>query len=128
MADIIIVEDEELIGMNTEMFLGSLGHNVIAVVNNGADIIKLHELYQPDLILMDIVIRGNLDGIETTKIINDNYKTPVLYMTAHSDEATMEKVAETNHFGVLLKPFEMDAFQEAVESALSADNAGDRVA
>ena len=120
MADIIIVEDEELIGMNTEMFLGSLGHNVIAVVNNGADIIKLHELYQPDLILMDIVIRGDINGIETTRIINDRYNTPVLYMTAHSDKATMDKVAATKHFGVLLKPFEMEKFQEAVESALGA--------
>lgn len=119
MADILIVEDEGVVSMNAEMFLITEGHNVVDIVNNGQDVLKLLEMYKPDLILMDIVLHGDMSGTETTKIINERFSDiPVAYMTAHADAGTIRNIADTKHVGVLFKPFDMSQLQDIIERTL----------
>ena len=119
MADIVIVEDEAVVSMNAEMFLIAEGHTVSGIVNNGQDALKLLETCKPDLILMDIALHGNMSGIEITKIINEHFSDiPVAFMTAHSDSQTKAKMAETQHVGILFKPFDMLQLQKIIDKAL----------
>ena len=78
------------------------------------------EKLQPDLLLMDIALHGEMSGIEITKTINRTCQVPVVYMTAHTDSATMDKVSETRHFGILRKPFDVGQLEKHIQSVLSA--------
>jgi DNA-binding NtrC family response regulator len=118
MADILIVEDEGVVSMNAEMFLSTEGHNVLDIVNNGRDALKILETSKPNLILMDIILHGDISGTETTKLINEKFSDiPVAYMTAHTDAQTRERMAETKHIGILFKPFDISQLMELIEKA-----------
>ena len=121
MADILIVEDESIVGMNAELFLRSVGHNVLDVVQSGEDALKLLETVKPDLVIMDIVLSGKLSGTATTRIINEKYDLPVIYMTAHSDAATQRDMSSTVHCGVLLKPFDINQLKELIKDIVAGE-------
>ena len=121
MADILIVEDESIVGMNAEFFLKSVGHNVLDVVQSGENALKLLETVKPDLIIMDIALHGDMSGIATTRIINEKYDLPVVYMTSHSDTATQGEISKTGHFGVLLKPFDINQLKDLIEGIVAGE-------
>lgn len=102
---IILVEDELLIAKETARQLKKLGYEVIDIVSSGADAIKSVCSNQPDLILMDIAIKGSMNGIETAQQINAINNVPIVYLTAYADDATIEAAASTGSFGYLVKPF-----------------------
>ena len=118
MARILIVEDEGIIAENTGMFLKNMGHNVIAIVDNGESAIDIIDKGKPDLILMDIVLQGKLNGIDTTKIINERFGTPVIYVTAHYNKANLEEASKTKYCAYIHKPFNITEFKTAIEDAL----------
>lgn len=116
---ILVVEDEAIIAMLLQKVLEKMGYTVAGPVANGEDAIRIAESENPDLILMDIRIEGDIDGIETTLRIHKNSDIPVIYLTAHSDPDTVERAMQTNPCGFLLKPFKRDELAESIESAIS---------
>ena len=122
MADILIVEDESIVGMNAELFLRSIGHEVLGVVQSGRDALQLLETVRPDLVIMDIVLHGDLSGTETTRIINEKYDLPVIYMTAYSDAVSQKEISRTVHCGVLLKPFDINQLKDLIEGIVAGED------
>ena len=119
MARILIVEDEGILALNTEMQLTSMGHTVVGVADNAAEAIDLASQHRPEIILMDIVLKGRMDGIKATEVICGKYPGKIIYMTANNDLGTLEKARAVGYSGFLLKPFEKFQLQEVIQQALS---------
>lgn len=118
MMRILIVEDEIILAMNVQMELEQLGHEVVGIAKNSTKAITIIEKDKPDLILMDIVIQGEINGMELTSIVNQKYGIPVIYRTAHMDEATINKVNQTEHCGILTKPTQLNELSAAINKAI----------
>jgi CheY-like chemotaxis protein len=98
--NILIVEDEMVIALNLKMQLENLLYNVLDIMDSGEKTIKKLEDVKPDLILMDHTLKGELDGIQTTEIITQKYKIPILYITAQNDQSTLDKIKNSSAIGV----------------------------
>ncbi len=114
---ILVVEDESIVAMDIKHRLESMDYVVPAVASSGEEAVEKVSETLPDLILMDIVLRGEMDGIEAAQIIKDNYNIPVLYLTAYSDEKTLKRAKITGPFGYIIKPFEDRELHSAIEVA-----------
>jgi len=121
---ILIVEDELLIAKNLTIKLKRLGYKVSEIVSSGAEAIATVNLNKPDLILMDIAIKGDLDGIETMEKIQDIGDIPVIYLTAYADQKTMERAEKTGCCGYLLKPFKDKELREIITMVLTKHSLG----
>lgn len=117
MVDILIVEDERIIAMDIKLKLEDYGYRVLGIVSKGEDAIKLAAELRPDLVLMDIVLSDGIDGIEAAKSIMA-LEIPVLYLTSHSDNATLSRAKENPASGYLLKPFESKKLVNTIEITL----------
>jgi putative two-component system response regulator len=115
---ILIVEDETIIARDIQGKLESLGYEAAAIVSSGEEAIAKAGELRPDLVLMDIVIKGDIDGIEAARQIKDNYNIPVVYITAYADEKTLGRAMITDPFGYLIKPFEERELHSTIEMAL----------
>lgn len=116
--NIMIVEDEMIVSKNLEMRLQETGFNVIAAVNSGEQAVLLCKNITPDCILMDIKLSGELDGIQTARLIKEQKDIPVIYLTAFADDEILEKAKLTDPFGYLLKPFDVRDLKKTIEIAL----------
>ena len=114
----LIVEDEKIIAKDIESTIQRLGHDSAGIVSNGEDSVRLSRELKPDLVLMDITLRGAMDGIEAAKIINDTLDIPVVYITAHQDEGTIEKTKATNPYGYISKPVDDRDINSVINSAI----------
>ena len=117
--NILIVEDELLIAKNLSHKLQKLGYQIADIVSSGADAIQRAGELKPDLILMDIVIKGDLDGIETAAIIHQKLDIPIIYTTAYADDETLQRAENTGSYGYLLKPFKEREMHATIKIALS---------
>jgi len=117
MARILIVEDEGILAFKTRMDLEEMGHEVICIVDNGKGAIEIALKEKPDLILMDIVLKGSLNGIEATGMICEGNGCRIIYMTAHADDKTIESAKRTKHVGFLFKPFELFQLKQVIDGA-----------
>jgi PAS domain S-box-containing protein len=115
---ILIVEDEGVIALDIRATLGRLGYTVAAVAATGSEAITRVEELRPDLVLMDIHLRGEMDGVEAARAIRDRFGVPVIYLTAFADAATLQRARITEPFGYLLKPFEERELHIVIEMAL----------
>ena len=115
---VMIVEDEGLVALELEECLRQMGYKVPSVVASGAEAIARAAEIKPDLILMDIRLKGEMDGIEAARQIMGAQAIPVVYLTAHSDDATVRRARETAPFGYVLKPWEEKSLQIAIDLAL----------
>lgn len=115
---ILIVEDEIIIAMEIADRLKSMGYEVLRIVSNGEMAIKTALSEKPDLILMDIMIQGEMDGIETASKILAHSSIPVIYLTANADESTLERAKVSDAFAYLIKPFEERELNTTIEMAL----------
>src|SRR4030042_4404015 len=115
---ILIVEDEGLIARDIEDMVRNAGYEVCAVVGTGEDAIRRAETTHPDLILMDIILRGAMDGVEAAERIREQYSIPVIYLTAHTDENTLQRAKLTEPLGYTLKPVEQKELMTVIEMAL----------
>jgi diguanylate cyclase (GGDEF)-like protein/PAS domain S-box-containing protein len=116
--NILIVEDEKIVARDLQNALEDLGYRVPAIANSGELAIKKAYELNPDLILMDIRLLGEMDGISTAQIVVDELDIPVVYLTAHSDENTLARAKLTHPYGYLIKPFEERELRAVVEVAL----------
>ncbi len=125
-AKILVVEDERITAEDIKDGLKSLGYKVPAVVYSGEDAVKKAGELQPDLVLMDIQLEGEMDGIEAAEQIRMHYDIPVIYLTAYSDESTLERAKRTEPSGYVLKepsgfihkPFEESELHSVIEITL----------
>lgn len=115
---ILIVEDDDIIARVEDWRLKNLGYNVCGRATTGAEAMELVVKNKPDLVLMDINIHGDIDGIETAKMIKKGFNIPVVYVTSHSDGVTLERAKETKPDGFIVKPFEDNALRIAIQLAL----------
>lgn len=117
-ARILVVEDEVIVAMEIQDRLEDLGYGVLDTVTTGEAALDRARALAPDLILMDIRLDGALDGIETAQRIRQSMAVPVVFLTAYSDETTLERATSTTPFGYVVKPFEERELYAAIEVAL----------
>jgi len=115
---ILVVEDELITAKVIGNALKSLGYDVLDIVTSGEEAIQKASEVRPDLILMDIKLYGKIDGIESARQIKDRFSIPVVYLTAHTDGATLERAKIAEPYGYIIKPFEDRELHIAVEIAL----------
>jgi len=117
-ARILIVEDEGIIAEDIQMSLRDMGYDVLAVVTSGEEAVKVAEEHGPDLVLMDVVLQGEMDGIEAANRIRSGLGVPVIYLTAYADDKMLERAKVTEPFGYLIKPFRDRELRSTIEMAL----------
>ena len=116
--EILVVEDEGVIGRDIQSTLRRFGYDVPVVLRRGEDALSHVQAHAPDLIIMDIRLAGGMDGIDAARRIRDERPVPVIYLTAYADEETLARARETEPYGYLLKPFTGRELRSAVETAL----------
>lgn len=114
---ILIVEDEMLIGANISLQLSKLGYQITGLVPKGEEALEQIRIERPDMVLLDIQLKGKLDGIETAILIQREFNIPVIYLTANADEAHFERAKATNPYAFISKPFKKADLQYAVQLA-----------
>jgi len=115
---ILVVEDESLVARDIQNMLLSLGYEVTDIVSSGERAIEAASAAPPDLVLMDIVLKGELDGIAAAEKLWEEFSIPVIFLTAYADDTTFQRAKLTKPFGYLLKPFEERELQTTIEMAL----------
>jgi two-component system cell cycle sensor histidine kinase/response regulator CckA len=115
---IMVVEDESIVAEDMKAMLEGFGYAVPAVAFSGEDAVKKACDTHPDLVLMDIVLKGQMSGVEAVERIRAHCNIPVVYVTAYADEKTVRRAKVTEPFGYLLKPFDAKELQTAIEIAL----------
>lgn len=113
---VLIVEDDGILAMDTMQQLMKMGHEVTGIAKSHETAVNRIESNMPDLILMDIRLYGPLSGIDITRIINQKYKVPVVYVTAHTDKETLLKINSTKHMGVVVKPFNVKQLKDIMRN------------
>jgi PAS domain S-box-containing protein len=117
-AKIIVVEDERIVALDLKRGLQELGYHVIKIVAAGEAAVAAAREEKPDLVLMDIGLPGEMNGIEAARMIHSNYDIPVVYLTAYADDQTLKEATTTGPYGYLVKPFEERELKSTIEVAL----------
>lgn len=115
---ILVVEDERIVAKDISKRLKDLGYGVVAAVSSGEAAIETATEARPDLVLMDIQLKGSVDGIEAAEKIRSELNIPVIYLTAYADENTLQRAKVTEPFGYIIKPFDERDLHAAIEIAL----------
>lgn len=115
---LLIVEDESIIAINLKETLLSLGYQVVGMAATGENAIAAATAHQPDLVLMDIRLKGEIDGVQAAEQIWQQLHIPVIYVTGHSDKSTLERAKVTAPFGYILKPVKEKELYVTIETAL----------
>ncbi len=118
MTNILVVEDNKASGLILKKLLDKSGYNVIEVVDSGEDALNIIKKNKPDLILMDITLAGEIDGIETAERIYQTYNIPFIYITAGTDDDTFERAKKSLPLNYIVKPFNSKMLNSAIEIAL----------
>ncbi|MEO6282058.1 MAG: LytTR family transcriptional regulator DNA-binding domain-containing protein [Dyadobacter sp.] len=116
---LLIVEDDMIIAADIALQLSKLGYEVSGIVPRGEEAIRHAETDRPDLILLDISLKGPLDGIETAHAILQRWNIPIIYVTANTDEATFARAKKTRPYAYISKPIRSIELQRAIELAIS---------
>lgn len=117
---VLIVEDEAIVALDLKTLITKMNFNVIDVVATGADAIEHAVLKKPDVILMDIILRGPMDGIEAALHIRGKMSVPIIFSTANADQATMVKSHSVDHAFYIFKPVDRHLLQDTILQALES--------
>ncbi len=115
---ILIVEDEIIIAESLRRSLETSGYEVTAICSTAEAAIEAARTTKPDLVLMDIRLKGEKDGIYAARIVSEGFDVPVIFVTAYGDDAVLDRAKRTKPAGYLLKPFRSDELKAAIETAL----------
>jgi len=115
---IMIVEDEWTVAEDIKISLQNLGYTISSVTSSGKEAIQKAEEDRPDLVLMDIVLQGEMDGIEAANQIRSRFNIPIVYLTAYADDKVLERAKITEPFGYIVKPFISEDLKITIEIAL----------
>jgi DNA-binding LytR/AlgR family response regulator len=116
--NILIVEDESIVAKDIQHSLKKLGYIVVGICSTGEDAVKVTEEVKPDLILMDIMLKGDMSGIDAATHIREKYNIPVIYLTAYADESTLSKAKVSEPYGYIIKPFKEIDLHTSIEMAI----------
>ena len=117
-ARIMIVEDESIVAEDLRKRLANLGYEVPAIVSTGEEAIEVAKLTGPSVVLMDIVLGGVIDGVQAAEAILSQLDIPVVFITAHADDATLDRAKITGPFGYIIKPFREQELRSVIDIAL----------
>lgn len=115
---VLIVEDEHIVAMGIKRMLITLGYTVAGIASSGEDAIRKAESTLPDLVLMDIMLKGDINGIGAAEEIKSLFDIPIVYLSACSEHKIVEKAWKTNPSGYIVKPFDERDLQKSVDVAL----------
>ena len=116
--NVLVVEDESIVSKDIQHSLKKLGYNVVGAAATGEQAVKLAVETQPDIILMDILLKGEMNGIEAATQIRSETNIPVIFLTAYADESTLNKAKVTQPYGYIIKPFKEIDIHTSIEMAL----------
>jgi DNA-binding LytR/AlgR family response regulator len=116
--NILIVEDESIVAKDIQHSLKKLGYTVVEVCSNGEDAIRMAEEKKPNLVLMDIMLKGDMSGIEAGNHIKEKLNIPIIYLTAYADESTLSKAKVSEPYGYIIKPFKEIDLHTSIEMAI----------
>ena len=116
--NVLVVEDESIVSKDIQHSLKKLGYNVVGASATGEKAVELAHETKPDIILMDIMLKGEMNGIETADQIKKELNIPVIYLTAYADESTLTKAKVTEPYGYIIKPFKEVDLHTSIEMAL----------
>ena len=116
--NVLVVEDESIVSKDIQHSLKKLGYNVVGAAATGEQAVKLAVDTQPDIILMDIMLKGEMNGIEAATQIRQETNIPVIFLTAYADESTLSKAKVTQPYGYIIKPFKEIDIHTSIEMAL----------
>jgi len=116
---ILVVEDESVIALDISYTLKSLGYKVSGVVSSGEESIQEVSKVLPDLVLMDIKLKGELNGLEAAKKIYECFRIPIVYLTAYRDKKTIKRMEKYKYFGYVEKPFGEKKLKNTIEETLT---------
>jgi DNA-binding LytR/AlgR family response regulator len=115
---VLVVEDESIVAKDIQQSLTKLGYNVVATASTGEKAIALAAELKPDIVLMDIMLKGTITGIEAAAEIKKTEAIPVIFLTAYADESTLERAKVTEPYGYIIKPFKEIDLHTSIEMAL----------
>lgn len=118
MTRILLVEDEKLVARDEQQMLETLGYEVVDIASTGNEAVEKALSLKTDLILMDIRLKGEMDGIDAAGKILEQSSVPIIYLTGHSDDETLKRARRTQPYGFITKPFETKLLRSAIETAL----------
>ena len=118
MIKVLIIEDEPIIAQDIVYFLGNIDFQSIGVAYSSIKALDYLANRNPDIVLLDITIKGEMDGIDIAKIINEKYKIPFIYLTSHTDKGTIERAKPTLPYGYIVKPFDEADLLTSIEMAV----------
>jgi DNA-binding LytR/AlgR family response regulator len=116
--NILVVEDESIVSKDIQQSLKKLGYNIVGAAATGEKAVILAKETKPDLVLMDIMLKGEMSGIDTAEEIKKTLNVPVIYLTAYADENTLGKAKVTEPYGYIIKPFKEIDLHTSIEMAL----------
>lgn len=117
-ASILLVEDEGIVAHDLEETLTRLGYRVSGIASEGAQAVRMAQELQPELVVMDVSLRGEIDGIQAARLIQERACVPVIFLTGHSDPATLQRAVMTGPLGYIVKPFQEVELRCAIEVAV----------
>ncbi|MFP4654609.1 MAG: response regulator [Methanohalobium sp.] len=115
---ILVVEDENIVALDIKNRLNKLGYSVPSIASTGEEAVQKAEITFSDLVLMDIMLKGDMDGIEAAEKIRELYDIPVIYLTAYADDKILERAKLTQPYGYISKPFKEKDLRTNIEMAL----------
>jgi CheY-like chemotaxis protein len=115
---VLLVEDDNVLAKIAETRLQNLGYELAGTASTAAEAMAIVVNRRPDVVLMDITIKGNIDGIDTANMIKKGFRIPVIYLTSHSDDALLKRAKATNPDGFITKPYTENTLRVAIELAL----------
>ncbi len=115
---ILVVEDESVTALDIQRTLQDMGYDVPCTVASGEDAIQKAQENKPDLVLMDIILAGQMNGIEAAEQIRSRFNIPVVYVSASADREMLERAEETESIELILKPFDEEQLKNCIESII----------
>ena len=116
--NVFIVEDEAIVAKDIQHSLTKMDYNVVGVASTGEEALEKIEKEKIDIILMDIMLKGKINGVKTAEIVNEKFNIPFIYLTAYADENTLNKAKVTEPYGYIIKPFKEIDLHTAIEMAI----------
>lgn len=116
--NVLVVEDESIVSKDIQHSLKKLGYYVVGAAATGEKALELARNENPDIVLMDIMLKGEMNGIEVSEVIKRELNIPVIFLTAYADESTLSKAKVTEPFGYIIKPFKEIDLHTSIEMAL----------
>jgi CheY-like chemotaxis protein len=115
---IMLVEDELITALDIQRMLEKVGYQVSATISSGEEAVEKVMAINPDLIIMDIFLSDDMDGIEATTLISKQIDIPVIFLTANADSTTIKRADKTKHYGYLIKPIKQSELDSIISTAL----------